>query len=241
MPPLQRKKPENIPTHVAVIMDGNGRWAVGRGLSRTEGHRMGVQSLRQLVETAGELGIKYLTVYAFSTENWGRPQEEVEALLNLLQESLNEYLPELVENNVRVRVIGRRDDLDSSLRECLERAERETAHYVALFLNIAFNYGGRAELVDGICAIVQRALTGEISPGEIDEELIEEHLYLRGQPAPDLLIRTGGEHRVSNFLLWHIAYTEFYVTPVPWPEFGPRDLYRAIESYSRRQRRFGQL
>ncbi|MDD4516921.1 MAG: isoprenyl transferase [Limnochordia bacterium] len=235
------KKPDNIPHHVAVIMDGNGRWAISRGFARTEGHRMGVKSLRQLVEAAGEIGIKYLSVYAFSTENWARPQEEVDFLMELLKEAMDEYLPELIENNVRVKVIGRKEGLDQSILDSFHNAETETVRNDGLYLNIAFNYGGRAELVDAVSSIVRKVMAGEITPEDIDEDLLSQHLYLQDQPPPDLLIRTGGEYRISNFLLWHIAYTELYVTKIQWPEFGRRELCQAVDAYSRRKRRFGQI
>lgn len=238
---LKRKKPDNIPRHVAVIMDGNGRWAVNRGLARSEGHRMGVKSLRKLVEAAGEIGIEYLTVYAFSTENWARPQKEVDFLMELLQSALAEYLPDLMEHNVQVQVIGRKRGLDQSILESFAHAEEQTARNNGLHLNIAFNYGGRTEILDGVLEIARKVATGQIAPGDISEETISEHLCLFGQPPPDLLIRTGGEHRISNFLLWHIAYTELYVSKTPWPEFGRRQLYQAVDAYSKRQRRFGQI
>nr|WP_277995799.1 isoprenyl transferase [Moorella thermoacetica] len=232
---------ERLPRHVAIIMDGNGRWARSRGLPRLAGHRAGVESLRDIVRACVDWGIGILTVYAFSTENWKRPHEEVEGLMNLLVEYLRRELAELRREGVQVRAIGRLESLPRQAREELERARKETAANKRLILNLALNYGGRSELVDACRRIATLVARGELDPGEIDEEVINNFLYTAGLPDPDLLIRPSGEMRVSNFLLWQLAYTEFWVTDIYWPDFRREDLRRALLDYQQRERRFGGL
>ena len=236
---LARVKALPVPQHVAIIMDGNGRWAIQRGLNRVAGHREGVKAARAVVRAAHELGIRFLTLYAFSSENWSRPSFEVTTLMTLLERSIDQELPELMANNVRLRVIGRADGVPPSVRRGIERAVAATAGNTGLTLFMAFNYGGRDELVDAIRALARQVQAGELEPEEIDEARVGRALYTQGVPDPDLLIRTSGEMRVSNFLLWQIAYTELVITPTPWPDFRPRDLYLAVAEYQRRDRRFG--
>ncbi|WP_227766620.1 isoprenyl transferase [Zhaonella formicivorans] len=244
---ITRKKKENfltlesnkLPRHIAIIMDGNGRWAQKRGLPRAAGHRAGVESLREIVEACAELGIAVLTVYAFSTENWKRPQEEVDVLMNLLTEYLQKESTELHRKNVRINPIGRIASLPETARHELARAVNLTKDNKGLILNIALNYGGRAELVDATRAIAQKVISGEISPQEITEEVIAANLYTGSLPDPDLLIRPSGEFRISNYLLWQSAYTEFWFTDVFWPEFKREHLYQALQDYICRERRFG--
>ncbi|OIQ58900.1 ditrans,polycis-undecaprenyl-diphosphate synthase [Moorella thermoacetica] len=232
---------ERLPRHLAIIMDGNGRWARSRGLPRLAGHRAGVESLRDIVRACVDWGIGILTVYAFSTENWKRPHEEVEGLMNLLVEYLRRELAELQREGVQVRAIGRLESLPQQAREELERARKETAANTRLILNLALNYGGRSELVDACRRIATLVARGELEPQEIDEEVINNSLYTAGLPDPDLLIRPSGELRVSNFLLWQLAYTEFWVTDIYWPDFRREDLRRALLDYQQRERRFGGL
>jgi len=219
-----------VPRHVAIIMDGNGRWAVRRGLPRVAGHREGVKAARAVVRAADAAGTRFLTLYAFSSENWSRPSAEVSTLMTLLERSIDRELPELMANNVRLRVIGRPNGVPASVREGIGRVVAATAANTGLTLIMAFNYGGRDELVDACRALARQVQAGELRPDEIDEERMERALYTQGVPDPDLLIRTSGEMRVSNFLLWQIAYTELVVTPTLWPDFGPRDLYLAIDA-----------
>lgn len=233
--------PARLPRHVAVIMDGNGRWAVKRGLPRSVGHRAGVKSLREVVRLAGELGIGALSAYAFSTENWRRPPEEVSFLMELFVEYAERELAELQRNEVRVKVIGRLEGLPERVREAIARLERETLKGERLTLNLAVNYGARWEIVDAVRAIARKVKEGKLQPEEIDEKVFSSHLYTAGLPDPDLLIRPAGEMRVSNFLLWQLAYTEFYVTPVLWPDFGRVEFLQALVSFQRRERRFGGL
>lgn len=234
-------KPENPPQHVAIIMDGNGRWALQRGLPRAAGHKAGVDSLVTCVRACSEWGIEVLTVYAFSTENWGRPKDEVSFLLRLLEEVFQYYIGQLHANDVMVKVIGRRTGLPASTLRRIEHAEKLTANNKGLQLLIAFNYGARAELVDGVRALCVRVARGELSPEAIDEECLAAHLSTAGTPDPDLLIRTGGEFRISNFLLWQVAYTELYVIDEYWPDFRETHLYQALMEFQRRQRRFGKV
>ena len=228
-----------MPAHVAVIMDGNGRWATGRGLPRVAGHREGVKAVRTLVRAADEVGLRFLTLYAFSTENWRRPQDEVTTLMRLLEESIYRELPELMERNVRLRVIGRPTGVPLPVRRGIDHVVRETRANTGLTLMMAFNYGGRDELLDAFRALAGRVRAGELSPEDISEAHVSQALYTDGVPDPDLLIRTGGEMRISNFLLWQIAYTELWITSILWPDFGPGDLYRALVDFQRRSRRFG--
>jgi undecaprenyl diphosphate synthase len=236
---LEHVRTQPLPAHVAIIMDGNGRWATKRGFPRVAGHREGVKAARSVVRAADALGLRYLTLYAFSTENWSRPEDEVTMLMRLLEESIYRELPELVENNVRLRVIGRPTGVPLPVRRGLEHVVRETRNNTGLTLLMAFNYGGRDELLDAFRALAARVQAGELKPEDISEAHIGGALYTDGVPDPDLLIRTSGEMRISNFLLWQIAYTELWITPTLWPDFGPADLYRAIAEFQGRTRRFG--
>jgi undecaprenyl diphosphate synthase len=238
---LEAIRAHPIPEHVAVIMDGNGRWATRRGLPRVAGHREGVKAARALVRAGGALGLRYLTLYAFSTENWSRPEDEVSTLMSLLERSIENELPELMRSNVRLRVIGRPDGVPAAVRRGIERVVAETAGNTGLTLLMAFNYGGRDELLDAIRAVARQVRAGELEPDEISDKHVARGLYTADVPDPDLLIRTSGEMRISNFLLWQIAYTELWITPVLWPDFGPADLYRAIAEYQGRTRRFGRV
>jgi len=228
-------QPDRPPQHVAIIMDGNGRWAGKRHLPRVEGHRAGIQSVREVLETSARLGLKVLTLYAFSVENWKRPAAEVGTLMMLLKRYLRSELSTLLENNIRFHVIGRPEGLSPDVRSELEDAACQTAGNTGLLFNIALNYGGRAEIVDAARA----AMASGMSPQELDEERFARLLYTGGQPDPDLLIRTSGEMRVSNFLLWQIAYAEIYVTDTLWPDFRRHDLLEAIVAYQKRDRRYG--
>jgi undecaprenyl diphosphate synthase len=238
---LEAIRQQPLPQHVAVIMDGNGRWAGLRGLPRVAGHREGVRAARETVRTAGRLGIGYLTLYAFSSENWTRPAAEVSFLMRLLESSVDEQLPGLIDNNVRLRTLGELTTLDEGVRRSVERAVRATEGNTGLTLLIALNYGGRRELVRAVRSLADGVATGALAPGAIDEASIAAALDTAGVPDPDLLIRTSGEYRLSNFLLWQIAYTELLVLPTLWPDFSPRDLYGAVAEYQRRTRRFGGL
>jgi undecaprenyl diphosphate synthase len=220
-------------------MDGNGRWATARGLPRVAGHREGVKAVREIVRAAGRLGLRYLTLYAFSTENWSRPEDEVSTLMRLLEESIYAELPMLMDNGVRLRVIGRPEGVPAPVRRGIEHVVRETRNNSRLTLVMAFNYGGRDELLDAVRSLAARARAGELEPAAITEADVRAALYTADLPDPDLLIRTSGEMRVSNFLLWQIAYTELWITPTLWPDFGPADLYRAVADFQGRSRRFG--
>jgi undecaprenyl diphosphate synthase len=236
---IELVRAHGVPGHVAVIMDGNGRWATQRGFPRIAGHREGVKAARAIVRAADRLGLRYLTLYAFSTENWSRPEDEVSMLMRLLEESIYRELPELMERNVRLRVIGRPTGVPLPVRRGLDHVVRETQDNTGMTLLMAFNYGGRDELLDAFRALAGRVQAGELKPDEISEAHISGALYTEGVPDPDLLIRTSGEMRISNFLLWQIAYTELWITPTLWPDFGPLDLYRAVAEFQRRDRRFG--
>ena len=226
---------ERLPSHVAMIMDGNGRWAAQRHLPRVEGHRAGIDSVRDVVETSARLGIDVLTLYAFSMENWKRPRAEVNTLMMLLKRYIRLEIGALHKNNIRFRVIGRTDELAPDVQAELELGIRRTETNTGMLFNIALNYGGRAEIVDA----ARRAIAAGISPEALDERQFGEFLYTAGQPDPDLLIRTSGEMRVSNFLLWQIAYAEIWVTDTLWPDFRRRDLLQAIVAYQKRDRRYG--
>ena len=228
-----------VPRHVAVIMDGNGRWAKQRHQPRLFGHRAGAESLRAILRACRDQGVEYLTVYAFSTENWVRPRDEVSGLMALLKTFLKKDEHELHENQVRLRVTGRLQDLPAAVRAELERVMSATRHYEKGHLILALSYGGRAEIVDAIRGIAAKVKLGVIEPGQIDEELVTRHLYLPDVPDPDLMIRTSGELRLSNFLLWELSYAEFYFTDTLWPDFREADFAKALAEYSRRQRRFG--
>jgi undecaprenyl diphosphate synthase len=229
------------PRHIAIIMDGNGRWARERGLPRIKGHEAGAKSLRAVVEGCAERRIEFLTVYAFSTENWSRPKAEVSALMKLLEHFIEQETPELIEKGIRLQAIGRLTDLPESCQRALHRAIEATAHGTALTLILALSYSGRVELADAVKSIVREVREGHIDSAMIDPELISRHLYTRCYPDPDLLIRTSGEMRLSNFLLWQLSYTEIVVTQTLWPDFGKDDLAAAIAEYQRRDRRFGSV
>ena len=226
---------ERLPAHVAVIMDGNGRWAEQRHLPRVEGHRAGIDAVRDTVETAARLGIRVLTLYAFSIENWKRPASEVSTLMLLLKRYLRSELNTLLTNNIRFRVIGRMEELAPDIQDELRQAIDRTASNGGMLFNIALNYGGRAEIVDA----ARRAMASGLRPEELNEERFASYLYTAGQPDPDLLIRTSGEMRVSNYLLWQIAYAEIYVTETLWPDFRRRHLLEAVLAYQKRERRYG--
>ncbi len=228
-----------MPQHVAIIMDGNGRWAKQRGLPRIKGHEAGVESIRAAVKACGELGIRYLTLYAFSVENWSRPKAEVDALMKLLVFFLRKEVRELHKNGVRLRVIGRVNGLPKQAQQEIARAEEHTAANKGLTLLLALNYGGRSEIVDAARAFAADVARGERKIEDLNEETFGQYLYTRGIPDPELLIRTSGELRVSNFLLWQVSYTELWVTPVLWPEFRKEHLLNALDDYQKRQRRFG--
>lgn len=228
-----------IPRHVAIIMDGNGRWAKERGLPRTEGHRAGADAVRRVTEGCGELGIEFLTLYAFSSENWKRPKREVDALMKLLEQFLRKKTPEMHEQNIRLQAIGRLHALPASCQQQLHRSIEATAQNTGLTLILALSYGGREEIVDGVKSLLESVERGHLDKGMIDAEVFSKHLYTRYYPDPDLLIRTSGELRLSNFLLWQLSYTEFYVTDRLWPDFDRDELVAAVREYGRRQRRFG--
>jgi undecaprenyl diphosphate synthase len=226
---------DRLPAHVAIIMDGNGRWAAQRHLPRVEGHRAGIDSVRDVVETSARLGIGVLTLYAFSVENWKRPRAEVNTLMMLLKRYIRLELGTLLKNNIQFKVIGRPEELSVDVRRELEIGVRQTEHNTGMQFNIALNYGGRAEIVDA----ARRAMAAGLSPDDLDERRFGEFLYTAGQPDPDLLIRTSGEMRVSNFLLWQIAYAEIWVTETLWPDFRRRDLLESVLAYQKRDRRYG--
>ncbi|MBI3634735.1 MAG: isoprenyl transferase [Candidatus Rokubacteria bacterium] len=230
-----------VPEHVAIIMDGNGRWATQRGLPRVAGHREGVKTARAIVKAAEALGLHYLTLYAFSTENWARPEDEVSTLMRLLEEAIYRELPELMARNVRLRVIGRTAGVPLPVRRGIDRVVEGTRNNTGLNLIMAFNYGGRDEIIDGVRAIARQVQAGELGPDEISEKHLSRSLYTDGIPDPDLLIRTSGEMRISNFLLWQIAYTELWITPTFWPDFTPSHLEEAVADFQGRTRRFGGL
>ena len=229
----------SLPQHVAVIMDGNGRWAKQRGLPRIEGHRQGAESARAVIRNAGELGIKYLTLYAFSAENWNRPQEEVDALMKYLVHYLKTETPELNKNNVRLEVIGQIWRLPDVVQDHLKKSIAILAKNNGLTLVMELSYGSRIEIVDAVRRLAEKVKTGQIEPADITEKVISDHLWTRNIPDPDLLIRTSGEMRVSNFLLWQISYSELVITPTLWPDFRKPQLLAALEEYARRHRRFG--
>lgn len=238
-PQLSPQARAALPAHVAIIMDGNGRWAKQRHLPRVEGHRQGVESVRAVVRAAGEVGVKYLTLYAFSVENWNRPQEEVDALMQYLARYLKNEIGELNRSNVRLEAIGQIYRLPEFVQEQLEKTRAALAKNNGLTLILALSYGGRTELIDAIRCLAEKVKTSQLDPGEINEQVVSQHLYTRHWPDPDLLIRTSGETRLSNFLLWQISYSEFVVVPTFWPDFRRAQLCEALEEYARRHRRFG--
>ena len=230
---------KSVPRHIAIIMDGNGRWAKAQGLPRIKGHEQGARAVRECVEACAELKIDYLTLYAFSAENWQRPKSEVFALMRLLEKFLREKTPELIEKNIRLQAIGRLTDLPDLCQQRLHKSIEATARNSGVTLILALSYGGRLEIIDGIKSLLRAIELGHIDKGMIDVEMFSKHLYTRYYPDPDLLIRTSGEMRLSNFLLWQLSYTEMYVTPRLWPDFTKKDLHAAVEEYGRRQRRYG--
>jgi undecaprenyl diphosphate synthase len=234
---LVRRQP--VPAHIAIIMDGNGRWATRRGFPRIAGHHEGVRTARAIVKAADAVAIRYLTLYAFSTENWNRPEDEVSMLMTLLERTVQSELPDLMAQNVRLRVIGRTDGVPSGVRRGIERVVEGTRENTGLQLQMAFNYGGRDELLDAFRRLAAEVKAGRLEPADIGEKDVSAALYTADVPDPDLLIRTSGEMRISNFLLWQIAYTELWITPECWPDFSARSLYRAILEFQRRSRRFG--
>lgn len=232
---------DNLPEHVAVIMDGNGRWAQKKGMPRTYGHSAGVEALRKIVTAASDIGLKVLTAYAFSTENWKRPAEEVDFLMKLFSDFLDSEINELHKKKVQIRFIGKLDDLAPALQHKMEKAQDRTRHNPGLILNLAVNYGGRAELVRAVQIIAENVQAGNCTPADIDESLVKKYLYTADLPDPDLLIRPGGDCRISNFLLWQLAYTEIWLTGMNWPDFGPEEFMQALQDYQQRERRFGGL
>ena len=232
---------ELMPQHVAIIMDGNGRWAKSRGVPRVAGHRAGMEAMKKIVDHSDKLGIKYLTVYAFSTENWKRPVTEVHFIMELLSRYLTSEIEEFKENNVQVRFMGSREGLPDIVIEKMDHAIEETKNDTGIILNLAINYGGQAEILHAVKSIAQQVVEGTLKVEDIDAPVFENNLYSKGLPAPDLLIRTGGDLRVSNFLLWQIAYSEIWTTQVFWPDFTPDMLVEAIKVYQKRERRYGGL
>lgn len=231
----------NIPAHVAIIMDGNGRWAGKRGQPRSSGHKAGVDTVKRIVKAAAKVDVRILTLYTFSVENWKRPKTEVSAIMKLLYEKTRSELAELNENNVRLIATGRIDKLSVTRRNALNHAIKETSKNTGLVLNLALNYGGRTEILEAVRKIARDAKRGTIEPAKVDEELFASYLYTKDIPDPDLLIRTSGEMRLSNFLLWQTSYTELYITDVLWPDFSENDFYKAIIDYQNRDRRFGRV
>jgi len=240
-PPTLEVPPERRPRHIAIIMDGNGRWAERQNLPRVAGHQRGVDSVRRTTEECARLKIEQLTLYCLSSENWKRPQTEINFLMHLLEQYMIEERATIMENNVRVRMLGRRSEIPEQVLRELDRTVELSAMNTGMWLNLAINYGGRAEIVDAVRAIASEAAEGERLPAAIDESTVAEHLYTAGAPDPDLMIRTAGEMRISNFLLWQISYSEIWITDKCWPEFNEQTLHDAIRAYAGRQRRFGGL
>jgi len=230
---------DQLPCHIAIIMDGNGRWAQARGMSRTQGHLEGVKRVEEIIKAARDIGIKFLTIYAFSTENWSRPQDEVSMIMRTFILVLGQKARELGKNGVRINFIGRRQGMPAEVLNAMDEAARVTTNSNTMTLNIAFNYGARGEMVDAIKLIATQVKDGLLKPEEIDEHIISSNLYTKGQPDPDLLIRTSGEERISNFLLWQLSYAELYFTEKCWPEFNEEQLMKALNSYAQRERRWG--
>jgi undecaprenyl diphosphate synthase len=234
-------KAEPIPQHIAIIMDGNGRWAKSKHLPRFQGHLKGVQRVEEIAETASHLGVEVLTVFAFSTENWARPKSEVSMLMSTLCSVLETRLKRLVRENIRLRFMGRREGVPEVVLKTLTSSVNTTKGNTGMILNLAFNYGGRQEIIDAVRQIARDAQDGQLNPADIDEETIDRSLYTAGLPDPDLLIRTSGEQRISNFLLWQCSYAELYFTKTFWPDFTSDDLKEAIKEYQKRERRFGKI
>ena len=226
---------DKIPLHVAIIMDGNGRWAISRGLPRLAGHRAGTENLRRIIRASVEFGVKYLTIYAFSTENWGRPPEEVQGLMRILEDVIDKELKELHEEGVQLRHIGRLERLNPKIQAKVLKAIELTKNNERLILNVAFNYGGRDEIVNAIQHMIEDGVLAD----EVNDELVSKYMYTAGVPDPDLIIRTSGELRVSNFLIWQAAYSEWYITPTYWPDFDKEEYHRALEAFAQRDRRYG--
>ncbi len=231
----------SVPEHVAIIMDGNGRWAKRRGLPRAAGHRAGADSVRKAVESCSALGVKFLTLYAFSSENWNRPQKEVETLMGLLENFLKDKTPEMMKDNVRLQAIGRLDMLPDHVRAALDKAIVETAGNTGVTMNLALSYGGREEIVDATKRLVEKATLGEITADDVDNTSFANEIYTAGMPDPCLLIRTSGEQRLSNFLLWQLSYAEIVITEKLWPDFRHDDFLAALSEYTKRDRRFGKV
>ena len=234
---MEQLSTSTIPTHIAIIMDGNGRWATAQGLPRTQGHAAGANTVHTIIETAARAGVQYLTLYTFSTENWDRPQEEVSALMDLLMEHLNEE--EFMKNNLRFRIVGEMNKLSATTANALNHCIERTATNTGLCVTLAFSYSSRWELTEMTKSIANLIHSGDLTPEQIDEQLINKHLKTAYMPDPDLLIRTGGEQRLSNYLLWQCAYAELYFTPLLWPDFKEEAFHEAIREYQRRERRFG--
>jgi undecaprenyl diphosphate synthase len=238
MSKVSHKSPSHqMPQHVAIIMDGNGRWALKRGLPRLAGHKAGTENLRRIIKACVEFGVGYLTIYAFSTENWGRPREEVIGLMRILEDVIDKELNELNEQGVQIRHLGRLDQLAPALQEKVMDAVETTKQNTTLVLNVAFNYGGRDEIVNAI----QQMLRDGVKPETVTPELVNQYLYTAGVPDPDLIIRTSGELRISNFLIWQAAYSEWYVTPTYWPDFGKEEFRKALDEFANRDRRYGKV
>jgi undecaprenyl diphosphate synthase len=233
----ETKLPENIPVHIAIIMDGNGRWASARGLPRLAGHRAGTENLRRIIEACVEFGVKYLTIYAFSTENWDRPEDEVRGLMNIFDDVFDRELAELHRQGAQLRHIGRMEGIRKSMQEKIRRGIEMTKDNDRLILNVAFNYGGRDEILH----VIEEMIKDGVNPDEVNESLVEKYLFTSESPNPDLVIRTSGEKRISNFLLWQAAYAEWVFPDVYWPDFGREELLDAIKEYSQRERRFGRV
>jgi undecaprenyl diphosphate synthase len=239
--PRAQNKVENVPVHVAIIMDGNGRWANKRSLPRTAGHQAGMERIRDAVAVCLQYDVKYLTLYAFSTENWQRPAEEVGFLMNLFEKALKTEVEKLHQQNVKIRFIGLKQGLPPTLVELMENSEKLTAPHQALTLNIAINYGGRSEIISATKGLLRAVHKTELMIENITEQALAGHLFTADQPDPDLLIRPGGERRISNFLVWQLAYTELYFTDLYWPDFGKEEMIKAFQFYSQRERRFGRI
>lgn len=231
----------SVPQHVAIIMDGNGRWATSRGLERGDGHKAGIRAVREAITTCNDVGVRYLTIYSFSTENWKRPKDEVKGLMSLFAETMSAELRGLLSEGVRIKLLGRVEDLPLATRTVFSKAQAASASNTGMTLAIAVNYGSRMEIADAARALARDAAAGKIDPASIDEDAFASRLYTADMPDPDLLIRTSGELRLSNFLLWQLAYSEFYVTDVLWPDFDRYELLRALLSYQQRNRRFGKV
>jgi len=230
---------DQLPRHVAIIMDGNGRWAKARGMSRTQGHLEGVKRVEEIIKTARDIGIKFLTIYAFSTENWSRPQDEVSMIMRTFISVLGQKAKELSKKGVRIHFIGRRQGVPKDVLKAMDEAAGITMASTTMTLNIAFNYGARSEIIDAVKSIAHQVGEGKLKTDEIDEKVISSHLYTKGQPDPDLLIRTSGEERISNFLLWQLSYAELYFTEKCWPEFNEEEFFKALGIYAQRERRWG--